>query len=277
VTQVFKFADPETVALVMAKTAISAFIERPEKCPIRETVMQQLVKLLHAYRVNCAANTASGQLILPDSLKTVPLALSGMLKQVGVREEKGITDWDARAVGFYITLHATVRQSAFLFLTRIMCLHPLVDGAGEMEGENVVLPPLVAASREQIAPARIYLLDRDDVLLIYVGREVRPEFVEQLLGSQVAQLHVERRKVGAFEVPFPDDSQPSGNQWTQRVGLILNAIARSRKSVRLKCLLAYSAESKIGNLMVEDRIGAESGYVDWLCLIHRHIQEKIDY
>lgn len=276
VTQVFKFADPETITLLIAKSAISTYMDRPEKFPIRETVMQNLVKMLHAYRVNCASNTASGQLILPDSLKNVPLMLSGMLKQVGIRDDKSTLDWDAKIFGFFKCLHATVKQSAFMFLSRIMCIHPLVSDAGRVQGGVVTFPPLVPASREKLAPSRIYLIDRGHVIIVYVGREVVPDAVETLLGAHVAQMHVERKKVAIFEIPA---SVSTRDEWPERVHVLLDAISRSRKNVRLKCLLGSSsiAETTISNLMIEDRIGAESGYVDWLCLIHRLIQEKIDY
>jgi hypothetical protein len=54
---------------------------------------------------------------------------------------------------------------------------------------------------------------------------------------------------------------------------------RNHRDVRLKCAFAASTagEAKISNLLIEDRLGSEPGYVDWLCSLHRLIQEKIEY
>lgn len=47
---------------------------------VRECMINNLVSLLYNYRVNCAQNSSPSQLILPDSLKLLPLYVLTALK-----------------------------------------------------------------------------------------------------------------------------------------------------------------------------------------------------
>lgn len=47
---------------------------------VREIMINSIVGLLYNYRVNCAQNSSPSQLILPDSLKLLPLYLLTALK-----------------------------------------------------------------------------------------------------------------------------------------------------------------------------------------------------
>ena len=53
----------------------------------KDAALAQCVSSLYAYRKYCASNNASGQLILPEALKTLPLYAIGMYKSNGLRAE----------------------------------------------------------------------------------------------------------------------------------------------------------------------------------------------
>jgi protein transport protein SEC24 len=253
--QVFKLADLDTVGFLMAKQALAEHLARPEKISIKESLIVQLVALLHAYRVNCAVSSGSGQLILPDSLKVLPLMLSGFLKQTGIRPRVDKTSVDEHCVALRTIQQWNVRKVAFMCLPRILSVYP---------GSDL---QLVHASRQKISAAKIYLVDRDDELWFYVGRDVEPNVVETWFGR-----HVSDRMLDVRRAPVVDVQLSVGNQ-------TVHEIIRGRKNVRLKCILASSTvgETKFSNVLMEDRIGNESSYIDWLCSVHRLIQEKIDY
>jgi protein transport protein SEC24 len=253
--QVFKLADLDTVGFLMAKQALAEHLARPEKISIKESLIVQLVALLHAYRVNCAVSSGSGQLILPDSLKVLPLMLSGFLKQTGIRPRVDKTSVDEHCVALRTIQQWSVRKMAFMCLPRILNVYP---------GSDL---QLVHASRQKISAAKIYLVDRDDELWFYVGRDVEPNVVETWFGR-----HVSDRMLDVRRAPVVDVQLSVGNQ-------TVHEIIRGRKNVRLKCILASSTvgETKFSNVLMEDRIGNESSYIDWLCSVHRLIQEKIDY
>jgi hypothetical protein len=131
---------------------------------------------------------------------------------------------------------------------------------------------LVPASRNKLYMNRIYLFDMDEVILFYVGKEVDPYIIENLFGESVVVRLSDARRAPILDV----EPQLDGNE---DLANLLHVICFGRNNVRCKCILGSSSigETKISNLLMEDRVGNESGYIDWLCVIHRLIQEKIEY
>jgi protein transport protein SEC24 len=258
----------ETLGYLMARHALNDHLERPNKCSIKDSVMKQLVAILHAYRVNCAVSSGSGQLILPDSLKALPLYISGFLKQASIRARTASNscaspgNGDELCVQFRSIQKLNVRHASFAFLTRIVSIYPSVQAE------------FVAASRNKIYPSRMYLIDLDDHIIFYVGREVDPKLVSLLFGPGVVEKLSDMRKSPVMDV------QPrlNENEWTVNVRSLIESLTWGRPPVQYKCILGSSTvgETKLSNMLYEDRIGNESGYIDWLCNIHRIIQEKID-
>jgi protein transport protein SEC24 len=274
VNHIFKYSDVESLSLLIAKQGISNFIERP-KSLVKDYFVQHLVTLLHAYRVHCARNSGSGQLILPDSLKTLPLLISGLLKQCGLRVDPREPPFsDEKVVNFWRLLNMNSRQASFSWVPRIFTVFPLSESSEEgrvTSQGNVILPKAVPGSRTKLSPSKIYLFDRLDTLIFYVGREVPPATVEAIFGKQVSIKQMDPKKSGIMDVEILN---PQMHDWVNRIAWIAYALGNKR----LKCILASSTvgETKISSLMIEDRIGNEAGYVDWLCQLHKLIQDKID-
>jgi hypothetical protein len=59
----------------------------------RESVTAQVVNTLHAYRKYCAANSSAVQLILPESLKLLPLYALAFLKGQGLKVGHWVDGW----------------------------------------------------------------------------------------------------------------------------------------------------------------------------------------
>ena len=278
ISHVFKYADVETLGLVMAKTALAAHIDRPN-ISVKDSLVEYTVKILHAYRTNCAMNSASGQLILPDSLKTLPLMISGVVKQPGIRGDREPVSSDERSLSFWQILGLNLEKAVYTFLPRVFRVYPIPDESSEgrsIQSDIAVLPQLVAASRNKLVASRIYLFDLFDTAVLYIGREVPPGAVEQLLGPEMGERQMDARKSRILDVTIPEESVQT-HDWVNRISWIVYTLGRWRRK-RLKCVLSRSGgETKISNLLIEDRIGTESGYIDWLCTIHRLIQEKIDF
>ncbi len=47
---------------------------------IRDNIIEQAVYMLACYRKNCAQTTAAGQLILPETLKLLPVYIASLIK-----------------------------------------------------------------------------------------------------------------------------------------------------------------------------------------------------
>lgn len=79
VSTIFRYADLEAVFTHITKAAaLQAFTD--PLVTVREAVTQQCVEALFQYRLTCASSSPPGQLILPESLKLMPLYSLALLK-----------------------------------------------------------------------------------------------------------------------------------------------------------------------------------------------------
>ena len=72
VSSVFRYADMEAIYAYLTKQAVWAAWAEPLQ-RVRENVTRACVDMLYQYRHTCASSSPPGQLILPESLKLLPL------------------------------------------------------------------------------------------------------------------------------------------------------------------------------------------------------------
>ena len=75
----YKATDVEALAQFVTKRELSKVTHRGAKAT-REAIINSLVSLLFNYRTHCATTSSPSQLILPDSLKLLPLYQLATLK-----------------------------------------------------------------------------------------------------------------------------------------------------------------------------------------------------
>ena len=91
---VFRNADLDCVTTVLFKAAIDKALRLPlnlEKTGPREFLSKCVFDVLYGYRTNCSAESPKSQLILPESLKILPLYVMSMLKHPSLLENSSLT------------------------------------------------------------------------------------------------------------------------------------------------------------------------------------------
>lgn len=94
-SQVFRNADLDCVATTLFKTAIDKALKLPltlEKSGPREFLTKCVFDILYGYRTNCSAESPKSQLILPESLKVLPLYVMAMLKHPALLENASLNN-----------------------------------------------------------------------------------------------------------------------------------------------------------------------------------------
>ena len=89
---IFRNTDIEAVTVTLMKQAVHRALHYPmaaddknnPKTHLNKTVIDTLLK----YRINCSANSPKGQLILPESLKVLPIYALGMIKHYSLVENR---------------------------------------------------------------------------------------------------------------------------------------------------------------------------------------------
>ncbi|KAF5204290.1 transport protein Sec24-like [Thalictrum thalictroides] len=226
---------------------------------VKEQVINKCVNILTAYRKFCATVSSSGQLILPEALKLLPLYTLALVKSIGLRTDARLDDqayWVNRVTSLPIPLTVP------LVYPRMMAIHNLLLE----EDTGSVIPPIVPLSSEHLTEDGIYFLESGEDGLIYVGKEASSDVLQQIFG------------VASFDkIPTQFVLQQYDNELSRRLNDLVNEIRSQRCSyLRLRlCKKGDSSETFFFSYMVEDKSHASPSYVEFLVHIHRQIQTKM--
>jgi len=267
-SNVFRYTEIDAVTNVLIKQAAMAAMAGNTN--FKERMTKSCVDMLHAYRVNCASMTSAGQLILPESLKLLPLCMSSIRKMPAFRAGTEIRA-DEKMAALIRVLGLPMPLTAPLIYPRVYTMYPLPERAGNPTGvgDNVHMPPTLACSSDKMALDRIYLVDTGYNLRLYIRDEVSMETLEDVFGVSTVE-----------EVPaalaVPEELPEAG----ERILAVVWQIRRERSRLPWQPLSVVPSgspeESKLLATICEDRVAGEMNYVDFLCHVHKMVQNKTD-
>ena len=275
---IFRNADVDAVVNMSLKQVVGR-LPTQSLAASRAELLQACVEILHVYRKKCASATSAGQLILPESLKLLPLYTLHLLKHPLLADGQRADD---RA--YLMTMASTLPTFvaiAFVY-PHLFSLHDLADTEGVvLEDGRILLPLPRALVATEIYSDGLFVLDNGRSLFMLVGEEVNPQLVDDVLEEVEGKL--------ALRPYVPDD----GSHPASRVNLLLDVIRRDRPTfapvVVCRRVVPHARVQDEANLfmgmMFEDGIGDKDkeaavatpdklSYVALLCFIHRKIQEK---
>lgn len=246
----------------------------PVKPPaqIKEHITSRCVDTLYAYRKFCATNSSSGQLILPEALKLLPLYTLALNKAMGLRMEPEI---DERVAWMHDCLSLNVDSSMDTVYGQLMRVDDVLLESDSAAADGAVpdvprKPSPLSLSSEGIDATGIYLFANGRDLLCYVGKRADPSLVHDLFGTD-----------------DPDTLCGNGPRlWTlmefdsvhskQFTSIVLHTRTERCKHMRLRLLRHGSREETLRffDSLIEDRSTAGMSYVEYLCHVHRQIQNK---
>jgi protein transport protein SEC24 len=184
----FRAADCEAVLGLACRQACGELCQEPISV-IRDRLTMTCVDILAAYRQHCTSNPASGQLILPETLKHLPLYTLSMLRCAAFSNEKVAADRRAAAVVELASMPAAM--SGIHFYPRMYklneLLQPTAAGAAEI-GEvdasgRVRMPPMLRLSTDSVEPDGIYLVEDGMQVLMWIGAAASPQILQLLFGG----------------------------------------------------------------------------------------------
>ncbi|EXB73718.1 Protein transport protein Sec24-like protein [Morus notabilis] len=212
----FRSADLDTQFTCFLKQAANEIPFNPLS-RVREQVTNLCINSLLSYRKFCATPSSSGQLILPEALKLLPLYTLALIKSIGLRNDARIDDRSFWIT--YVSLLSTTLAIPLVY-PRMLAIHEL----DSKESDESVLPPFVPLSSEHISDKCVYLLENGDDCLIYIGNTVDPAILRQLFGVSSVD-----------EVPTQLVLHQFDNPLSKRLNDVMNEIRRQRCSyLRLK-------------------------------------------
>ncbi|KAI3775586.1 hypothetical protein L1987_50165 [Smallanthus sonchifolius] len=223
---------------------------------VRERVTDLCINILHSYRKFCATVSSSGQLILPEALKLLPLYTLALIKSIGLRTDGRIDD---RSFWINYVTPLSVQLAIPLVYPRMISVH-------DLDTKETIIPPHIPLSSEHVSDDGIYLLENGEDCLIYVGNSVDPDITLKLFGLS---------SVG--EIPSQFVLQQYDNPLSKKLNEVVNEIRSQRCNyLRLKlCKKGEPSGMTFFSYMVEDKSSNGLSYVEFLVYVHRQIQSKM--
>ncbi|XP_018839308.1 protein transport protein Sec24-like At4g32640 [Juglans regia] len=257
-SNLFRSADLDTQFACFLKQAASKIPSTP-LLQVREQVTNLCINVLLSYRKFCATVTSSGQLILPEALKLLPLYTIALMKSTGLRNDVRIDD---RSIWINCVSYLSTPLAIPLVYPRMVAIHDL----NSKDEDESLVPPVIPLSSEYINEQGIYLLENGVDCLIYVGNSVDSNILQQLFGISSAE-----------EISTQFVLQQYDNPLSRKVNDLVNEIRRQRCSyLRLKlCRKGDPSGASFLSHMVEDKNPIGPSYVEFLVHVHREIQIKM--
>lgn len=274
---VFRYADMDSTVAYYSKEVVSLAHVKPLK-DVRHYLTDKCVKILLAYRRNCASSTSPGQLILPESFKLFPLYALAINKTKCVKG--GNVTSDVRA--FYMRFFRAQGVSAIMSMLypRMIALHTMSDADGSpiqiqqpdgttVDGMRIKTPALMRPSYLRMEGHGAYLLENGEMCILWLGANVNPRLLEDLYGVNSLE-EIDARMTRLPKLP---------TKLSQQVRAIVQSFALQRNKPELPVLIARQnrdgTEVELANSLVEDQNNDAMSYVDYLCHVHRIISSDM--
>jgi len=204
---------------------------------------------------------------IPKQLQLLPLYVLATMKNVAFR---GGTDVhpDERIQSHHILNKLFVNDSKHYVYPRMFALHKMDDTAGTpYEGDDadadgvagrnqIVLPPIVSLSADQLSSDGVFLLDNGQEMYLWVGKMADMNVISALFGSHT---------IDDFN---PDELQPifRGDPFAARVGAIVEALREDEADqfvlpAKINVVKEgdHEREGRVFWFMVEDRASFQGG------------------
>ncbi|KAG2496206.1 hypothetical protein HYH03_005805 [Edaphochlamys debaryana] len=270
ISTVFKGADLDAQICTLGRRVAQALVALVQQTlgACRELVSSAVVATLYAYRRYCASSSSAVQLILPEALKLLPLYALSLLKGAGLKDN---VKPDERALWISQMGCLPCSRVGPLLYPRLLPLARLLAEAHEGNGtalDGGAYEGLTLSS-ESLEAGGVSLLENGYEAILYLDRSVAPQLLHDLLG---VPSYDELSRVPNAVALVPRES------WPRRLLQDLLTKIRLQRSSWMRLRVARKgdpAESAFFNMLVEDRSTAGMSYVEYLCQIHRLIQNKM--
>ncbi|ESO02325.1 hypothetical protein HELRODRAFT_94513 [Helobdella robusta] len=257
VADLFRSCELDVIINFFAKQAIRESLNTSVK-QVREHLTNQCVQILASYRKNCATPSSSGQLILPECMKLLPVYINSLIKS-GILQTENI-NVDDRSYYIHLVNSMSISGTVAYFYPRLI---PLLD----IDVDDTSLPHAIRCSSERLKDNGAYLLENGLVIFLWVGLSINAEWIQQVFGvPSVAQIDIDKTKLQDLDNPV-----------SVRVRGMVRMIREERN--RYMKLVIVRQRDKLEPVMqmymVEDRtplINSSLTYVDFLCHIHKEIR-----
>ena len=288
ISKIFNNSEVDTVAKAMIYKEISLMF-RTDFNNVRRNLEDKIINSFKYYRVKEKSETAANQLILPVSIRYLPLYIDSFLK-TGILSNINQNRPDMTNQIIYI-MNKLLREPIY---STMKFLYPKFYRIDNIDGEqrninnsikiqniglinekyNIIQKPLLLRlSKDVIDFDCAYLIDNGCYIYIFIFNYIEGNFYNDLFGVQT----FEEAKNLETSTSLNEENTNDINQ------RLLNIISQLRKenSGHFQPVRIFFFEEGgivnpiLTNLLKEDKIEEYENYPSYLCTIHKEIQSRI--
>uniref|UniRef100_A0A1E1X2A1 Putative vesicle coat complex copii subunit sec24/subunit sfb2 n=1 Tax=Amblyomma aureolatum TaxID=187763 RepID=A0A1E1X2A1_9ACAR len=255
----YRNCDLDTIVNFLSKQAVRQLLEQSPR-QVRDSCVGRGAQMLAAYRKHCASPSSSGQLILPECMKLLPLYLNCMLKSDALAGGPELTT-DDRSFAMLSLCSMDVASTVAYFYPRLLPLH-------DVDMDSVELPTALRCTAEKIREDGCYLLENGIHMFLWIGMAVDPDFLQNVFAQPVA-ARIDIDKTSLLELNTPI---------SRRVRDIIARVRMERQRCMRLTLVRQGDKMELvfRQFLVEDRHGdLGPSYVDFLCHLHKEIRNLL--
>ncbi|GFR16991.1 protein transport protein Sec24C, partial [Trichonephila clavata] len=121
-------------------------------------------------------SSSTVQLILPDTLKLLPLYISCILKSDAISGGPDIS-LDDRSFAMLAVNSMDVKSTATYFYPTLIPLH-------DVDPDSTSIPSSIRCSIEKLSDSGAYLLENGIYMFLWIGQAINPDWLQNVLGVQ---------------------------------------------------------------------------------------------
>ena len=287
IANVFRHADLDAIVNLSLKQAVSQIYNRSTPEQAQKALTQACMDSMFIYRKFCAASTSAGQLILPEPLKLLPLCTVGLIKHPIF--QAGLSADERMFLHSYCTSLPTNVACPFV-APRLFNISDIPESCCVPdENDRVFLPQPLTLSAESMQPNDMYLMENGRFIYLWISDHVSDEEIYAVFGDSVEDDQLE----------ILEDEEITSQ--ASRILCLIDEIRRNSaifKSLQI-INMKNSHNRQLGSIeesldettffsqLIEDRPAkapkpakgktknpAHMSYVDFLCWLHKKIQDK---
>ncbi|XP_050390937.1 protein transport protein Sec24A isoform X2 [Patella vulgata] len=263
ISDVYGSADQQAIIGLLSKMAVDRTLTS-SMGDARDALMNAAVDSLGAYMSQIPASQKIGSLILPFTLRVIPLFILSLLKSMAFKGTAS-TKTDDRVFAlqqFKVLPISYLLQSVYPHLYPVHALDeksPVTKG-----GISVHIPPLIQLSSANIDRHGVYLMDTGDCVYMIVGGSVSDQFCQNVLD-----------KPNFMSIPETMTDLPEmENPTSENLRNFVNYLLDNRPNGTT--FLVMRDDSKCRHVfyqhMIEDRTESSMSYYEFLQYLQQQIK-----
>ncbi|KAI4349870.1 hypothetical protein L6164_010416 [Bauhinia variegata] len=264
--EMYRMADTGAIVSLFSRLAIEKTLSHKLE-DARNAMQLRIVKALKEYRnLYSVQHRLANRMIYPESLKFLPLYGLALCKSTPVRGGYADAPLDERCAAGYTMMAIPIKRLLKLLYPSLIRLDEYLLKPFAQADDFKNIERRLPLAGESLDSRGLYLYDDGFRFILWFGRVLSPDIAMNLLGPDFA---AESSKVTLKE---------QDNEMSRKLMRILEKFRKSDSSYYQLCHLVRQGEQPregfliLANL-VEDQMGGNSGYADWIIQISRQLQQ----